>query len=235
MVMETDANNSEVYFKINKNYQLKSSDSVLTELGYDDISRLDRNVANNLVQTLIRSYILLQSNYLIFSRIPKEIIEEALSYSISDETYNSVIQASLTEARIPRPLEASGMNAIMKAAKQLDSGRRVASVETPVAVSTLPTSATLPVRPANANANANANATGGSVPTTQVSAIPSVSSVAVSNRNRVNTTSTTVPTPATPATPAMPTAIPIATPTTTIPEGDRASTPELPTTTVEEN
>ena len=59
MVMETDANNSEVYFKINKNYQLKSSDSVLTELGYDDISRLDRNVANNLVHTLIRSYVLL--------------------------------------------------------------------------------------------------------------------------------------------------------------------------------
>ena len=32
MVMETDANNSEVYFKINKNYQLKSSDSVLTDI-----------------------------------------------------------------------------------------------------------------------------------------------------------------------------------------------------------
>ena len=41
MLMETDANNSEVYIKISKSYQLKSSDSVLTELGYDDIAKLD--------------------------------------------------------------------------------------------------------------------------------------------------------------------------------------------------
>lgn len=55
MLMETDANNSEVYIKISKSYQLKSSDSVLTELGYDDIAKLDTAVANNLLQTFIRS------------------------------------------------------------------------------------------------------------------------------------------------------------------------------------
>ena len=55
MLMETDANNSEVYIKISKSYQLKSSDSVLTELGYDDIAKLDTSVANNLLQTFIRS------------------------------------------------------------------------------------------------------------------------------------------------------------------------------------
>ena len=55
MLMETDANNSEVYIKISKSYQLKSSDSVLTELGYDDIAKLDTAVANSLLQTLIRS------------------------------------------------------------------------------------------------------------------------------------------------------------------------------------
>ena len=55
MLMETDANNSEVYIKISKSYQLKSSDSVLTELGYDDIAKLDTPVANSLLQTLIRS------------------------------------------------------------------------------------------------------------------------------------------------------------------------------------
>ena len=56
MLMETDASYSEVYIKISKSYQLKSSDSVLTELGYDDVNRLDTPVANCLLQTLIRSY-----------------------------------------------------------------------------------------------------------------------------------------------------------------------------------
>lgn len=57
MLMETDANNTEVYIKISKSYQLKSSDSVLTELGYDDINRLETPTANCLLQTFIRSYL----------------------------------------------------------------------------------------------------------------------------------------------------------------------------------
>lgn len=55
MVMETDANNSEVYLKLTKPYQLKSSDSVLTELGYDDINKLDKATANALIQMFIQS------------------------------------------------------------------------------------------------------------------------------------------------------------------------------------
>lgn len=53
MLMETDANNSEVYIKISKSYQLKSSDSVLTELGYDDINKLDAKIGNQLIRTFI--------------------------------------------------------------------------------------------------------------------------------------------------------------------------------------
>ena len=39
--------------KINKPYSLKSSDAVLTELGYDDINKLETKVGNQLIRTLI--------------------------------------------------------------------------------------------------------------------------------------------------------------------------------------
>ena len=38
--METDNHNKEKYIKINQTYTLKSSDSILTELGYDDFSKV---------------------------------------------------------------------------------------------------------------------------------------------------------------------------------------------------
>ena len=92
--METDANYSEVYIKISKNYQLKSSDSVLTELGYDDINRLETPIANCLLQTFIRSYG--KNRWIEYRQIPKDIIEEALNLRISDEVYNSVSNSTNT-------------------------------------------------------------------------------------------------------------------------------------------
>ena len=53
MLMETDATSNEVYIKINKPYSLKSSDAVLTELGYDDINKLDAKIGNQLIRTFI--------------------------------------------------------------------------------------------------------------------------------------------------------------------------------------
>ena len=53
MMMETDATSNEVYIKINKPYSLKSSDAVLTELGYDDINKLDAKIGNQLIRTFI--------------------------------------------------------------------------------------------------------------------------------------------------------------------------------------
>ncbi|KAK8816629.1 hypothetical protein WA538_002490 [Blastocystis sp. DL] len=121
MLMETDANNSEVYIKISKSYQLKSSDSVLTELGYDDIAKLDTAVANSLLQTLIRSH------------IPKDIIEEALGIRISDDVFAAVGRAGkveTVEVRTPRP-EASGLDAIVSAAQRLESENAKEAPQTP--------------------------------------------------------------------------------------------------------
>ena len=53
MLMETDATSNEVYININKPYSLKSSDAVLTELGYDDINKLDAKIGNQLIRTFI--------------------------------------------------------------------------------------------------------------------------------------------------------------------------------------
>ena len=117
MLMETDANYSEVYIKISKNYQLKSSDSVLTELGYDDINRLETPIANCLLQTFIRSYG--KNRWIEYRQIPKDIIEEALNLRISDEVYNSV--SNSTNTSDPTQSEASGLNAIMSAAQRLES------------------------------------------------------------------------------------------------------------------
>ena len=124
MLMETDANYSEVYIKISKNYQLKSSDSVLTELGYDDINRLETPVANCLLQTFIRSYG--KNRWIEYRQIPKDIIEEALNLRLSDEVYNSVSNSTNTSETIqtttdPTQSEASGLNAIMSAAQRLES------------------------------------------------------------------------------------------------------------------
>ena len=55
MLMETDGRNSEMYIKINQTYSLRSSDSVLTELAYDDINRFEPSNANALLQVIIRS------------------------------------------------------------------------------------------------------------------------------------------------------------------------------------
>lgn len=58
MIMETDGHNKETYIKIDQSYSLKSSDSILTELGYDDFGKLDRTVANSLLQIFIAAYLI---------------------------------------------------------------------------------------------------------------------------------------------------------------------------------
>lgn len=60
MIMETDSQNKETYIKITQSYTLKSSDSILTELGYDDFSKLDRTVANSLLQVFIAAFVLIE-------------------------------------------------------------------------------------------------------------------------------------------------------------------------------
>ena len=53
MDMETDSHNKEIYIRINQNYKLKTSDSLLTELNYDNFNRLDRSVAEALIKLFI--------------------------------------------------------------------------------------------------------------------------------------------------------------------------------------
>lgn len=54
MLMETDGRNSEMYININQSYLLCNSDTVLTELAYDDIHRLEPSYANTLLQLIVR-------------------------------------------------------------------------------------------------------------------------------------------------------------------------------------
>ena len=57
MLMETDGRNSEMYININQSYLLCNSDTVLTELAYDDIHRLEPGCANSLLQLIVRQYL----------------------------------------------------------------------------------------------------------------------------------------------------------------------------------
>ena len=53
MLMETDGRNSEMYININQSYLLCNSDTVLTELAFDDIHRLEPSSANTLLQLIV--------------------------------------------------------------------------------------------------------------------------------------------------------------------------------------
>ena len=136
MLMETDNHNKEKYIKINQTYTLKSSDSILTELGYDDFSKLDNTIANSLLQI----YIAQQSVFdrIIDRHIAKDIIEEALNITIADSDYKQIstlfnesnqvssmqhlsrIQ-SIPEVPMSPSLGSHGLNAIFSAAQRLES------------------------------------------------------------------------------------------------------------------
>ena len=59
-----------------------------------------------------------------YSRIPKDIIEEALAITISEETYQSLLQTNQPgDMRVFHSLGGSGVDAIMTAARRLDSGK----------------------------------------------------------------------------------------------------------------
>ncbi|OAO16594.1 transcription factor Dp [Blastocystis sp. ATCC 50177/Nand II] len=109
MLMETDATSNEVYIKINKPYSLKSSDAVLTELGYDDINKLDAKIGNQLIRTFIAA------------KIPKDVIEEALSVRLSDALFTEPEEGGRERVNGRGGLIPSGFNAIMTAAQKLDS------------------------------------------------------------------------------------------------------------------
>ena len=134
MLMETDNHNKEKYIKINQTYTLKSSDSILTELGYDDFSKLDNTIANSLLQIFIASYILLDR--MIDRHIPKDIIEEALNITIADADYKQISSLfnesnqvssmhhlsqtqSIPDAPMNPSLSSHGLNAIFSAAHRI--------------------------------------------------------------------------------------------------------------------
>lgn len=133
MLMETDGANKETYIKINQTYKLKSSDSILTELGYDDFSKLDRSVANSLLQIFIAAFGFIMCIHI--RKIPKDIIEEALNITISETDFNTISTIYNESAQLPIPqpiyrsetepmspgMSSRGLDAIVSAAQRLES------------------------------------------------------------------------------------------------------------------
>ena len=118
MLMETDGRNSEMYININQSYLLCNSDTVLTELAFDDIHRLEPSRANTLLQLIVRSYF--RVGVLLFSHVPKDIIEEALQIKLAPEVFDpSFLRGRSLGGRSEPRMD--GLNAIVTAAQQLES------------------------------------------------------------------------------------------------------------------